>query len=75
MLAVPDEGAIGDTSALQNYVKYALNDYLEVELLGVPVAAPITVPVAKKGGSRSRERRLKHKRGSPRRRSLRRTAK
>jgi len=65
LLAVPDEGAIGDTSALQNYVKYALNDYLEVEILGVPVPA-------KKGGSRSRERKLKHKRGSPRRRSLRR---
>jgi hypothetical protein len=65
MLAEPDEGAIGDTSALQNYVKYALNDYLEVEILGVPVPA-------KKGGSRSRERKLKHKRGSPRRRSLRR---
>ena len=80
MLAVPDEGAIGNISALQNYVKYALNDYLEVEILGVPaapvaslvaslVAAPVAAP---KGGSRSRDRRNKHKRGSPRRRSLRR---
>jgi hypothetical protein len=85
--ALPDaDRTIADKDILQNYVKYALNDYLEVEILGVPTVAPAAIvapaaeepttpvggPVAKKGGSRSRERKLKHKRGSPRRRSLRR---
>jgi hypothetical protein len=89
--ALPDtDPTIADKDVLQNYVKYALNDYLEVEILGVPplpvapsapvameegpetpVGGPPVVP-APKGGSRSRDRRNKHKRGSPRRRSLRR---
>ena len=74
MNAVPDDGEItaDNMIALQNYVKYALNDYLEVEILGVPAGTPPGGPPVARGGSRSRERRNKHKRGSPRRRSLRR---
>ena len=70
MLAIPDDATIDNKDALQNYVKYALNDYLEVEILGVPLTGPDATRCTVMGGSRSRDRRKKHKRGSPRRRSL-----
>jgi hypothetical protein len=71
--ALPDtDPKIADKDVLQNYVKYALNDYLEVEILGVPKCKAEGRSCTIMGGSRSRDRRNKHKRGSPRRRSLRR---
>jgi hypothetical protein len=61
---LPDEPTYANKDILQNYVKYALNDYLEVEILGVP---PTSV-----GGfvERAISRQRRRRNGSPRRKSL-----
>jgi hypothetical protein len=58
-----DEPTYADKNILQDYIKYAVNDYLEVEILGV------TVP---SGGSieRAISRQRRKRNGSPRRKSL-----
>jgi hypothetical protein len=61
---LPDEPTYANKDILQNYVKYALNDYLEVEILGVPPASV--------GGfvERAISRQRRRRNGSPRRKSL-----
>ena len=67
-----------DTQTMQVYIKHALNDYLDAEYYGfsAPAAGPGSAAYARSvgahGGSRSRYRLNRRKRGSPRRRSLRR---
>lgn len=62
-----------DIKALQHYVKYALNDYIDVEIIGVHKDTTGSRDPSVKGGSfqlRGRQRRRRN--GSPRRKSLRR---
>jgi len=77
-----EANGLNDSQAMQVYIKHALNDYLDAEYYGfsaapaAPAAGPGSAAYARavgaRGGSRSRYRLNRRKRGSPRRKSLRR---
>jgi len=75
-----EANGLNESQAMQVYIKHALNDYLDAEYYGFSAAAPAAGPgsaayaraVGAHGGSRSRYRLNRRKRGSPRRKSLRR---
>jgi hypothetical protein len=82
MNALDDEPTFKDKDILQDYVKYALNDYLEVEIIGSAAAAgaagatgaaPSGHPGGGHGGGsieRALSRQRRRRNGSPRRKSL-----
>ena len=68
-----DEPTYNDRDILQNYVKYAIEDYIDAEIMGIAVAvAPGGAEGAHAGGSieRALSRQRRRRNGSPRRKSL-----